>query len=532
MILEANRADMKATMASAMHFVPDTSTTFFFVVLLPLLCLAILTHFVRNYLKLHHIPGPYLASSTRLWRFYHQRRGTLRHRLIQLHNEYGSLVRYAPSVVSIRDASAIQPIYSSVAASKHGSFTINDSYRPLLGIDPVTKGDVRSLVTMEEGPHGRMRRAVAGAFSAGSVGEMEGIVEETIVELLETFDRFCSESESQSGKGGACNLSRTMLWYSIDNATRLVFGEPGGCLRSNTDVQGLRDLTSERIAHWGAWSSLPDIERLIYRNPISLRLRNTQPADFTRKAAARITERLGKPWLSTQPDLLNKLIEAREKYPDVMDVRGTVGIVMSTITGAADTTAGTLTATLYYLMRHPRVLQALLDELRQADVTLPIPKFAETKHLPYLDAVIKESMRLFSVLNWPMERIVPANGFTINNTFIPAGSSVGVLPAAMHMDQSVYGSDVEVFRPERWLSGDVEVTRKMESSFLGFSRGKRVCLGQNIAVMQVKKVVPALVVKYQFELEREEQELDAEYSSAIVVAKELPVRVKRKAGSK
>lgn len=478
--------------------------------------LSITIHLLRNYLALRHIPGPILASITPFWRAYHQHNGTLRHKIIALHEQYGPMVKYAPSTVSIRDASAIQTIYSS----KVGSFTINESYMPLLGIDPKTKKDVRSLVTMEEAGHAKLRRAVAGAFSQNAVAEMEAILEQAIHELIEALDDAAATSRE-------IDLSETLLFYSLDNATRMVFGEPGGHLRTNSVIQGLGTMIRQRFAHWGYWSSLPRLERWVNRNPIALYFRNSQPADFVRKAASKVAERVQRPWLSSQPDLLNQLINAGGKYPEVMERGGLMGILMSTISGAADTTASTLAGILHFLATHPEVLRKLRLELEGVEAVEGVPKFADTKGLPYLDAVVKESMRLFSLPNWPIERLVPEGGATFCDLLLPAGVSVGVLPAAMHMDCSVYGSDVGVFRPERWLSGDAEATRRMEASFLGFSRGKRVCLGQNIALVQLKKVVPAVLGRYEMEL-AEGATLEADFSSAIVVMKPLMVRLRRR----
>lgn len=398
---------------------------------------------------------------------------------------------------------------------------MNDSYKPLIGIDPVTKKDVRSLVVMEEAQHGKVRRAVANAFTVNSAAEMEDIIQISVGDLVERLDDVAK-------KGEVIDMSEMLLYYSLDNATVSIFSEPGGHLRTQSDVDGLGGMARERLAYWGYWSALPNVERWIYRNPIALMFKSQLPASFARKLAARINDRIAKPHLSTQPDLLNKLIDTKQKYPDVMDVKGTLGIAMSVISGAGDTTATTMAAILYHLISHPQVLQKLEEELDTAGITTPVPRYGETRNLPYLDAVIKESMRLHPILNWPMERVVPKNGFTIANTFLPAGTSCGVSLSVMHMDRFVYGDDVEVFRPERWLSGDVQRTKKMEASFLGFSRGKRVCLGQHIAVMQLKKVLAMMVTRYNLQFENPAQKLDADYSGAVVIMQALPMRLGRK----
>jgi cytochrome P450 len=102
-------------------------------------------------------------------------------------------------------------------------------------------------------------------------------------------------------------------------------------------------------------------------------------------------------------------------------------------------------------------------------------------------------MRIYPTPTFPMERKVPAGGVTIAGRFFPKGTTVGCMPSAIHMNQSVFGKDAEVFRPERWLEADEDTLEFMEAAHLVFSRGRRACLGQHIATMQMKKVIPSIV---------------------------------------
>lgn len=198
---------------------------------------------------------------------------------------------------------------------------------------------------------------------------------------------------------------------------------------------------------------------------------------------------------NNQIDLLENFIKASVEFPDRLDMLGIISMLMSTISGAGDTTATTITAVIYNLLQKPSALSTLRTELREAKL-FEIPTFKQVHKLPFLNAVIKESMRLFSIPNWPMERKVPAGGASIAGVFFTEGTSVGCMPAAVHLNKKAFGEDADVFRPERWLEADEESLRSMEAAHLGFSRGRRVCLGQNIAVMQMKKVIPALVLGF------------------------------------
>lgn len=106
-------------------------------------------------------------------------------------------------------------------------------------------------------------------------------------------------------------------------------------------------------------------------------------------------------------------------------------------------------------------------------------------------------MRVFPTPTWPIERKVPSGGVEISGTFFPEGTSVGCMPSAVHFNPRAFGEDAEVFRPERWLEADAQTLRAMEAAHLGFSRGRRVCLGQHIAVMKMKTVVAVIFMTFQ-----------------------------------
>ncbi|KAI0508452.1 cytochrome P450 [Xylaria bambusicola] len=455
-----------------------------------------------NWLRLRKAPGPVLAGSTDLWRAYQQYNGRLRNAICDLHALHGPIVRYGVRSISISDPEVISVVYGSRAG-----FTTAHSYDVLIGIQ--NGKEVPSLVsTRDEARHAALRRSVANSFTPTAVLDYESSIDATIGELLAAVD-----------KKATFDLSSMILWYTMDAAARFSFGEPLGCLAAEGDVGGSIQLIRDRFNHWGRWSSLPVFERLIYRNPIAMRLKRA-PSSMAAAALSKLKSR-SLTSIQAQPDLLQKFLNASRDNPRVLDTHGIIGMLMSTISGAGDTTATTIVATLYQLLQHPPELEKVEAEL----VGLPevLPAFSDVSKLPYLNAVIKESMRVFPSSTFPIERLVPQGGVTIAGMHFPAGTSIGCLPSAMHRNTKIYGEDAHIFRPERWLTPDKEQLRLMEATHMGFSRGRRVCLGQHVAMMSMKKVIASILLKYKLSLLDPNGMLDLDFSPAVACLKSLYV---------
>lgn len=87
-------------------------------------------------------------------------------------------------------------------------------------------------------------------------------------------------------------------------------------------------------------------------------------------------------------------------------------------------------------------------------------------------AVIKEALRLYPGVSYPLERVVPDGGAELCGHFLPAGTVVGMHAWVIHRDESIFGEDAEYFRPERWLDAEPEELKKMERAFLSVSSSR------------------------------------------------------------
>ena len=162
----------------------------------------------------------------------------------------------------------------------------------------------------------------------------------------------------------------------------------------------------------------------------------------------------------------------------------------------------TLTSILYFLMKHPHCYTRLQSEID----AIPSPSLEHTpsgeifswttaQTLPYLDAVIRESMRCHVVQRMPHERLTPPGGLTIADVFVPGGVDVGIYAPVLHRRKDVFGEDADVFRPERWLETE-QKTVAMRGAIFTFSHGKYNCLGKNIARMEMYKFIPTVLRRF------------------------------------
>lgn len=150
-------------------------------------------------------------------------------------------------------------------------------------------------------------------------------------------------------------------------------------------------------------------------------------------------------------------------------------------------------------MKYPQVLAKLRAEIDQGLISGGIsnpPSWKQVYQLPYLEAVVKETMRYWPPFSFGIDGIVPDTGAMIAGTMIPPGAEIGSQVESVHRDYGVYGLDAEIFRPERWIEASDSQRSLMEKSFLGFSTGKRVCLGMHIAILKLKKVIPLVLLNF------------------------------------
>jgi len=170
------------------------------------------------------------------------------------------------------------------------------------------------------------------------------------------------------------------------------------------------------------------------------------------------------------------------------------------IIAGSDTTATAIRATLLHILTNPHVLFGLLAEIAEFSPSSPIQD-AEARKMPYLQAIIKEGLRIFPPVTGLSSKTTPPGGDTLNGHFIPEGTKVGYSFVGVLKDKKIWGEDSHVFRPERWLESSAEDLRNMEANLeFVFSYGRWQCLGRNVALIELNKVFVELLRRFDMSL--------------------------------
>src|SRR6266536_5643397 len=246
---------------------------------------------------------------------------------------------------------------------------------------------------------------------------------------------------------------------------------------------------------------MPSLDLLFWKNPILLWLGRhgyahspTPTVSFAVKAMKTRQQQVEKP---PREDLLARFLNAKRDHHDVVGDEDVLGMSLSMVNAGSDTTAITLSAIFYYLVKNPVCLQRLEQELeaylpaRDPGTFKVLASFIDAQKLPYLEACINESFRLHPAFGVIQRRVVPPTGVTICGHSIEGGTIVGCSAWVLHRDRDTFGEDVNAYRPERWL--DPEKAVLMNRALFHFGGGAHTCIGKNISLMEIYKLVSSFL---------------------------------------
>ncbi|KAJ5182111.1 cytochrome P450 [Penicillium cf. viridicatum] len=439
---------------------------------------------------LRSIPGPFLARATRWWEYVKVVNGDSHQEYVRLHEKYGSVVRIGPNRYSFTLPHAVKKIYEL-----GGKFEKSRYYLPLLSPDPDTQ---HIFPMLDNERHKDRRRKISALYTMSTMVSYENAVDKLNEVCMRKMYQFAEER-------CLIDIPHWMQYYAFDVIGEITFNESFNMMENEGDttgmISGIRE-ANDFLAYAGIVPNvLPWFARLA---SILGKTSNARMiVGYTWKQINKYREMNVHSTKETKryDTFLNKVLN--------MEAAGSIGnpnildACSSNITAGSDTTAISLSSCLYYLYTNPDKLKKLRDEIdiMAADGRISDPvTFREAQNMTYLQAVIKEGLRLHPAVGTMLPRVVPKGGMQLEGHYFPEGTEVGANAWALHYNKDIYGPDPQAFRPERWI-GD-EKTSIMESMMFAFGGGSRTCLGKNISLLEITKVIPQLVRKFDIVLEK------------------------------
>jgi cytochrome P450 len=391
--------------------------------------------------------------------------------LRRLAREYGDIV-CVPIVnqhrIFLNHPDYIEQVCIVQQAKFHKSKLTKDVTQRLLG---------QGLLISEGDFWRRQRRLAQPAFHRSRINEYGA----TMVERAEVRMK-------QWRDGDVRDITQEMMAMTLDIAVRTLFGST-----LQTEAEQVGD-------------SLGYLMRYSLRKARSpIKIPENWPTPANRRATREtqfldslvygiIKERQAEGNTNHHHDLLAMLMSAMDEDGTQMTPRQLRDESMTLFLAGHETTALTLSWACYMLSENPAAEARLHEEL-QGILADRAPELADFERLPYLRAVVNETLRLY-----PAAYIVARTSVapcTIAGYDFPADTTMIMAQWVMHRDPR-YFDDPEVFRPERWLNG-LE-NRLPAGAYFPFGDGPRRCIGQGFALLESALVLATIAQKYRFKL--------------------------------
>jgi cytochrome P450 len=482
------------------------------------LFLAYLVHVAWQWYRLSHIPGPFWISLSKFWLFQEALKRTQYTSLKEVTDHYGSLARVGPNILVTDDPEVLRKMLA--VRSKY----TKASWFGAMRFEP---GKDNLISIRDEEAHSRLRNKMAAGYSGKENESLEGTIDQQIAALVELIS---AKYVSTPNDYRPMDLALKVQYFTLDVISALAFGRPFGHLKEDGDVYGYIKSAESFVPLMVAFAHVPRFVSLLQ----SRLFRGIFPKDsdkigfgaFIGVARSTVAERFA-PFAKQKFDMLGSFI----RHGLTQEEAASESLLQ--IIAGSDTSASTIRILLLHVLTNPYMyarLRAEIDNgISTGAISSPI-KDTEGRRLPYLQALIKESLRMFPPVTGMFIMTVPKGGDVIDGKFVPGGTQLGSSTLGMHRSKKTFGPDADIFRPERWLEAEADPAclAVMTSTVdLVFHYGRFQCLGKNVALMEFNKLFVELLRAFDFAVVRADAPLKISNVS-IWIIENFWVRVTRR----
>lgn len=354
---------------------------------------------------------------------------------------------------------------------------------------------------------------MTAGYSGKENPTLEPSIDFHVKELIELVRKYAS-STTPAKAAKPMDLAAKIPFFTLDVISRVGLGEAFGDLQADEDLRGYLKSTEEglKIGNTAFAMGIGWLRETPIIGPAISPSEKDSTGYGNMMAEARkiVNARWLKP-LDNKSDMFASFVRHGVTKDDMFQE------VFEQVLAGSDTTAAAIRGILLYLMSHRRVyakLQAEIDNAVKTGIAPASPEIisdADVRRLPYLGAVVREGMRIHPPVANIFSRVAPDEGDVVKindkEYHIPGGTLIGYSAWSMHRNNAaLYGEDCEIFRPERWLMDTSKpeqqerLAQMIKTNDMIFGYGRWVCLGRNIAMIEIHKCIFELFRHFDLEL--------------------------------
>ncbi|KAF7362288.1 Cytochrome P450 [Mycena venus] len=465
---------------------PWTSVPLLVLKHLATLVFSVVAYRLSPFHPLAHIPGPLSLKVSNLVIAYHSVRGKRHDLMEKLHRRYGKIVRIGSDNVSWADAEAAKVCMGNKGLPRSVGYATAETSE--------TPGSIMTAYAAfypePTKVHAERRARWAHAFTSKAIRECDTF-------LLPRVERLLKKVGEQQG---SLDLGKWFGYFTFDFMGDLFF-DGGFDMLNDQDEDGLWKIIEDFAPAIASLYYLP------WLTPILLSMPGADDAPiqkFFRFAIKCVDGRLKKG--NTVKDAFYYI--AGEHVEDENKPKPSRAVIDSDvqtgIIGGSDTTASAMANTVFCLLMNPDKLKKLRQEIDATFYREGVDQndSARLAELPYLNACINETLRIFPPVQTRISRGVPRGygGIHVAGVYLPDNTSMDFPPRVIHRDPDYFSPNPDSWWPERWLadtSGTTEQPFIMNvDGFMPFSVGPANCVGRNLAMREMRLVISQLVYRY------------------------------------
>lgn len=421
--------------------------------------------------RLRKFPGPFTARITKFDTISRVLPDYQLYKVVEgFHKKYNTdVVRTGPRELSIATADAIPLIYGPMSKCRKGVW-----YSGAYHIEGASLHTTRS-----HQDHRERRKAWDRAFNAKSLREYEPRVNR--------HTRFLIEKLKEHAKDPSVRISSWIGFFSFDVMGDIGYNRSFGMLEKGEE-DAMIELLHKSMANMSTFGHIPWVVGMMLRTSVGAKDLLT----FMKIVQEVLVER--KKITPAEPDVFSHLIDnTKEDIPLQLNADSRLMIV-----AGSDTTHATLTWLIWELCSHKNAqakLRKITDELSPGKSFLDAEDVA---NCPHLDGAINESLRLHPAVPSGVQRETPPSGITLpDGTYIPGETTVWMPMHTLQRDERSFPEPLK-FMPERWTSEAPEYV-KDKRAFIPFSTGVYSCVGQKLAMMEMRVVMANLLRSFEID---------------------------------